>query len=97
MSSNTAGAHYRVGRKIGEGTFGAVFEGLLSSPVSPTLPCPFLQLELVPASGTDLLDSKTVAIKFVSPHPPRGSLLLPFIVLTHLPHRKPERLKPPSW
>jgi casein kinase 1 len=29
-TSNTVGAHYRVGKKIGEGSFGVIFEGKLS-------------------------------------------------------------------
>lgn len=40
-SSNIVGVHYRVGKKIGEGSFGVIFE------------------------GTNLLNSQTVAIKFV--------------------------------
>ena len=35
-SPNLVGGHYRVGRKIGEGSFGVIFEGLLSFlPLSP--------------------------------------------------------------
>ena len=64
--------------------------------LSPILPRLFPQPELVLAPGTNLLNSQTVAIKFVSHHSPRGSLMLPFIVLTQLSHRNPERLKPPS-
>lgn len=41
-SSNVVGVHYKVGKKIGEGSFGVIFE------------------------GTNLLNSQTVAIKFVS-------------------------------
>lgn len=41
-SSNVVGVHYRVGKKIGEGSFGVIFE------------------------GTNLLNSQSVAIKFVS-------------------------------
>lgn len=41
-SSNVVGVHYRVGKKIGEGSFGVIFE------------------------GTNLLNSSSVAIKFVS-------------------------------
>lgn len=41
-SNNVVGIHYRVGKKIGEGSFGVIFE------------------------GTNLLNSQTVAIKFVS-------------------------------
>jgi serine/threonine protein kinase len=40
-SSNVVGVHYRVGKKIGEGSFGVIFE------------------------GTNLLNSQSVAIKFV--------------------------------
>jgi casein kinase 1 len=45
-SSNIVGVHYRVGKKIGEGSFGVIFE------------------------GTNLLNSQTVAIKFVGHKPP---------------------------
>lgn len=41
-SPNLVGGHYRVGRKIGEGSFGVIFEGLLFF-LSPPLPWPFLQ------------------------------------------------------
>lgn len=41
-SNNIVGVHYKVGKKIGEGSFGVIFE------------------------GTNLLNSQTVAIKFVS-------------------------------
>ncbi len=30
-SNNVVGAHYRVGKKIGEGSFGVIFEGLSST------------------------------------------------------------------
>jgi len=33
-TQNIVGVHYRVGKKIGEGSFGVIFEGL--SPLSPT-------------------------------------------------------------
>lgn len=29
-SSNVVGVHYRVGKKIGEGSFGVIFEGMSS-------------------------------------------------------------------
>src|ERR1700731_4208799 len=45
-SSNVVGVHYRVGKKIGEGSFGVIFE------------------------GTNLLNNKQVAIKFVRPSRP---------------------------
>lgn len=41
-NSSIVAVHYRVGKKIGEGSFGVIFE------------------------GTNLLNSQTVAIKFVS-------------------------------
>jgi len=37
-------------------------------------------------TGTNLLNSQTVAIKFVSPHLPRCSLMVSFTVLTQSPH-----------
>jgi hypothetical protein len=43
-SPNLVGGHYRVGRKIGEGSFGVIFEGPFSLLCPPH---PFLQLEPV--------------------------------------------------
>jgi serine/threonine protein kinase len=38
-SQNIVGVHYRVGKKIGEGSFGVIFEGLSPAPSAPeTLP-----------------------------------------------------------
>ena len=38
-NNGIVGGHYKVGKKIGEGSFGVVFEGWsLSSPFSPFLP-----------------------------------------------------------
>lgn len=61
-TANLVGVHYRVGKKIGEGSFGVIFEGKLS-----------LELHRVNGLfngplyciGTNLLNSQTVAIKFV--------------------------------
>ena len=39
-SPNLVGGHYRVGRKIGEGSFGVIFEGLFSSGPFPSFPPP---------------------------------------------------------
>jgi casein kinase 1 len=59
-TANIVGAHYRVGKKIGEGSFGVIFEGELSLPF---VLC--LQLTAQIFIGTNLLNSQTVAIKFV--------------------------------
>ena len=57
------GAHYRVGKKIGEGPFGVIFEG--RSP--PSLhQLPELYLTCLHILGVNLLNSQSVAIKFVS-------------------------------
>ena len=40
-ATNIVGVHYRVGKKIGEGSFGVIFEGQCSlalSPLYPTVP-----------------------------------------------------------
>ncbi|KAG0056071.1 hypothetical protein BGZ83_006508, partial [Gryganskiella cystojenkinii] len=37
-SSNVVGVHYRVGKKIGEGSFGIIYEGMYSLPVLPSFP-----------------------------------------------------------
>lgn len=63
-TANIVGIHYRVGKKIGEGSFGVIFEGLSPSLLlPPSFTDPFV-------TGTNLLNSQTVAIKFVglSPH-----------------------------
>ena len=79
-AANIVGIHYRVGRKIGEGSFGVIFEGL-----SPSF---FLPLSFThrPVLGTNLLNSQTVAIKFVGPSPHHRE---PHFTI----HRNPERLK----
>lgn len=61
QNRSVVGVHYRVGRKIGEGSFGVIFEGVYSlhHPVSTC----FDSVE-----GTNLLNSQTVAIKFVRVH-----------------------------
>ena len=87
-SPNLVGGHYRVGRKIGEGSFGVIFEGLFFLPFSPSFPPTRTRFF---TTGTNLLNSQTVAIKFVGLH-----LLVPFTVLTQPPYRNLERPKPPS-
>jgi len=69
-SSGVVGIHYRVGRKIGEGSFGVIFEGEWEE----RLPIPAQTKRLIlwlrgPLAllGTNLLNSQTVAIKFVRP------------------------------
>ncbi|CEQ39920.1 SPOSA6832_01495, partial [Sporobolomyces salmonicolor] len=60
--SNVIGVHFRVGRKIGEGSFGVIFEG----PPSARHACLAPGDEADPRvhTGTNLLNSQTVAIKF---------------------------------
>lgn len=58
-TANLVGVHYRVGKKIGEGSFGVIFEGEVTSK-QLTIPIPAQQ-----TLGTNLLNSQTVAIKFV--------------------------------
>lgn len=65
-TASIVGVHYRVGQKIGEGSFGVIYEGLftivhLSDPKT-ALSWSWLFLNL---KGTNLLNSQTVAIKFV--------------------------------
>jgi len=55
-SSNIVGVHYKVGKKIGEGSFGVIFEGSCRADGNE---CVAL------TAGTNLLNSQTVAIKFV--------------------------------
>lgn len=59
-TNNVVGVHYRVGKKIGEGSFGVIFEGSQHPPLPP-----LFHLTSIP--GTNLLNSTTVAIKFVRP------------------------------
>ena len=70
-SNNIVGVHYRVGKKIGEGSFGVIFEGaadprLLLSVFHNWYPgAGLLTLGDFAIAGTNLLNSQTVAIKFV--------------------------------
>ncbi|KAG6814510.1 hypothetical protein H0H92_000035 [Tricholoma furcatifolium] len=57
-TANLVGVHYRVGKKIGEGSFGVIFEGATAS-------FPLKNLSLT-TTGTNLLNSQTVAIKFAA-------------------------------
>ena len=90
-SPNLVGGHYRVGRKIGEGSFGVIFEGPLF-----LVPVLFPNLNPFFSTGTNLLNSQTVAIKFVSRHLPLCSLASPFHTLTQLLYRNLARQRPPS-
>jgi casein kinase 1 len=59
-TTGVVGNHFRVGKKIGEGSFGVVFEGTLfffPLSVPPLSPC---------HSGVNLLTNQPIAIKFVS-------------------------------
>jgi casein kinase 1 len=60
-TANLVGVHYRVGKKIGEGSFGVIFEG----PFYVCSSMSIAQFALVAFKGTNLLNSQTVAIKFV--------------------------------
>jgi casein kinase 1 len=59
-TQNIVGVHYRVGKKIGEGSFGVIFEGNVPSILA-------LYPHLIPplVVGVNLLNSQSVAIKFV--------------------------------
>jgi casein kinase 1 len=68
-TTGVVGNHFRVGKKIGEGSFGVVFEGiLLFFPFRrPLTPCHL---------GVNLLTNQPIAIKFVSnPHFDRNPCL----------------------
>jgi len=60
-TQNIVGVHYRVGKKIGEGSFGVIFEGV-HPPFTLT---PVLHLTPLFVAGVNLLNSQSVAIKFV--------------------------------
>ena len=75
-STSIVGNHYRVGRKIGEGSFGVIFEG-----TSLTTACSPWQTSNPFRPGTNLLNSMTVAIKFVSGLHCAMSYLLRFVEL----------------
>ncbi len=63
-SSNVVGVHYRVGQKIGEGSFGVIFEGtnLLNN---QQVAIKFVRLSCSPASA------------FINPHPLHASVPSP--------------------
>lgn len=46
-SSNIVGVHYKVGKKIGEGSFGVIFEGECIHDVVQTADLPYLALMCV--------------------------------------------------
>ena len=60
QNRSVVGVHYRVGRKIGEGSFGVIFEGVYRVWRAHHV--------FIACTGTNLLNSQTVAIKFVSVH-----------------------------
>jgi serine/threonine protein kinase len=66
--SSVVGVHYKVGRKIGEGSFGIIHEGIKSkNPSSPFHISTFLYiLTLFRTKGLNLMNNKQVAIKFES-------------------------------
>ncbi|KAH0827153.1 kinase-like protein [Lanmaoa asiatica] len=68
-TNNVVGVHYRVGKKIGEGSFGVIFE------------------------GTNLLNSTTVAIKFVRPQHSLSPVPGP---LSHLFSQEPRKAEAPQ-
>ena len=79
-SNNIVGVHYRVGKKIGEGSFGVIFEG---PSLSRALAYSYRgRYSLDWIVGVNLLNSQTVAIKFVST--PFPALLLVMVVLEGL-------------
>jgi hypothetical protein len=71
LTQSIVGGHFQVGKKIGEGSFGVVFEG--ASPLFPLHQCPGSYLTWHLILGVNLLNSQSVAIKFVGDVP---SLLL---------------------
>ncbi len=57
-SSNVVGVHYRVGKKIGEGSFGVLFEGtnlLNNQQVAIKFVCTFYILRLSDTQGEDTI------------------------------------------
>lgn len=83
-ATNLVGVHYRVGKKIGEGSFGVIFEGTIAPSV--LTPAFFLFFFLLTSdmyltmgiTGTNLLNSQTVAIKFV-----RDVIIVRHGIITH--------------
>ena len=62
-TTNLVGVHYRVGKKIGEGSFGVIFEGIWIMLFNFLYRPAYFPLFSI--LGTNLLNSQTVAIKFV--------------------------------
>ena len=62
-SSNVVGVHYRVGRKIGEGSFGIIYEGDFLQK-RRKLTVTLRKLTHFKKKGTNLLNNQQVAIKF---------------------------------
>lgn len=57
-STNIVGVHYRVGKKLGEGSFGVLYEGKWLSEITYISPTNKKKL------GLNLLNNQSVAIKF---------------------------------
>lgn len=87
-TANLVGVHYRVGKKIGEGSFGVIFEGKLSLNVQQVKRP--VQQPLVTFLGTNLLNSQTVAIKFVRCI---AHCIPPLYVISQILHRSREKPK----
>ncbi|KAJ2287484.1 Palmitoylated plasma membrane-bound casein kinase, partial [Coemansia sp. RSA 2706] len=62
-SPNIVGVHYRVGKRIGEGSFGVIYEGF--GALRALSDFTILVLTLALQIGTNLITNKLVAIKFV--------------------------------
>lgn len=85
-TANLVGVHYRVGKKIGEGSFGVIFS------VCPTPSrCTAETCLFGGSQGTNLLNSQTVAIKFVC------GIAGPSLDLVLTNNRSRERLRPRSF
>lgn len=87
-TANLVGVHYRVGKRIGEGSFGVIFEGKLSLNVQ--VKRPVQQPLVVTLLGTNLLNSQTVAIKFVRCI---AYCIPPLYVISQIVHRSREKPK----
>lgn len=58
---SVVGLHYRLGRKIGEGSFGVIYEGMTISFSASNTGSTFV----ISALGIHMIDNRPIAIKFV--------------------------------
>lgn len=76
-TANLVGQHYRVGKKIGEGSFGVIFEG--DSIVHSSYLSSLLMLSTGRNQSSQLTDCRHQICPYLFNHSPSGVSLIPFL------------------